>query len=219
MPMFKALKACPDAVVIRPDFAKYVAVGAADPRHDGDAHAAGAAAVDRRGGAGPRRHRGAARRAAGRGAGALRPRRRAAGRRHRLDRAGRQPAAGEDRRRPRQAARLRGDRRGRGRRRCSRRSRCGCCPASAPHWPGSWRPWALPCLASCRRCRSRRPNAGWATTGRPWSPEPAARTHGRVDPARETKSVSAETTFNTDLTDPADLEAHLWRLCEKLASA
>ena len=39
----------------------------------------------------------------------------------------------------------------------------------------------------------------------------------RVDPARETKSVSAETTFNTDLTDPADLERHLWRLCEKLA--
>ena len=27
MPMFKALKACPDAVVIRPDFAKYVAAG------------------------------------------------------------------------------------------------------------------------------------------------------------------------------------------------
>ena len=26
MPMFKALKACPDAVVIRPNFAKYVAV-------------------------------------------------------------------------------------------------------------------------------------------------------------------------------------------------
>src|SRR5919199_4376512 len=26
MPMFKALAACPDAVVIRPDFAKYVAV-------------------------------------------------------------------------------------------------------------------------------------------------------------------------------------------------
>src|SRR5208337_1556168 len=27
MPMFKALKACPDAVVIRPDFSKYSAVG------------------------------------------------------------------------------------------------------------------------------------------------------------------------------------------------
>src|SRR3546814_14648368 len=29
MPMFKALKACPDAVVIRPDMAKYAAVGRA----------------------------------------------------------------------------------------------------------------------------------------------------------------------------------------------
>ena len=32
----------------------------------------------------------------------------------------------------------------------------------------------------------------------------------RVDPGRETKSISAETTFNTDLTRQADLEAHLW---------
>jgi hypothetical protein len=37
------------------------------------------------------------------------------------------------------------------------------------------------------------------------------------DPSRETKSISAEMTFNTDLTHPADLEAHLWRLTEKLA--
>jgi DNA polymerase-4 len=40
----------------------------------------------------------------------------------------------------------------------------------------------------------------------------------RVDPARETKSVSAETTFDSDLTERADLEAYLWRLSEKLAS-
>lgn len=39
----------------------------------------------------------------------------------------------------------------------------------------------------------------------------------RVDPGRETKSVSAETTFDTDLTAIADLERHLWRLSEKLA--
>jgi DNA polymerase IV len=39
----------------------------------------------------------------------------------------------------------------------------------------------------------------------------------RVDPARETKSISAETTFDTDLTAPADLQTHLWRLSEKLA--
>jgi DNA polymerase-4 len=39
----------------------------------------------------------------------------------------------------------------------------------------------------------------------------------RVDPGRETKSISAETTFDTDLTHPVDLERHLWRLAEKLA--
>jgi DNA polymerase-4 len=39
----------------------------------------------------------------------------------------------------------------------------------------------------------------------------------RVDPTRETKSISAETTFNTDLTQVADLQTHLWRLSEKLA--
>jgi DNA polymerase-4 len=37
-----------------------------------------------------------------------------------------------------------------------------------------------------------------------------------VDPARETKSVSAETTFERDLKELDDLERHLWRLCEKL---
>jgi DNA polymerase-4 len=38
-----------------------------------------------------------------------------------------------------------------------------------------------------------------------------------VDPSREAKSVSAEVTFDRDLSDPRDLEQHLWRLCEKLA--
>lgn len=38
-----------------------------------------------------------------------------------------------------------------------------------------------------------------------------------VHPGRETKSVSAETTFAGDLTSVADLERHLWRLAEKLA--
>ncbi len=39
----------------------------------------------------------------------------------------------------------------------------------------------------------------------------------RVDPSREAKSVSAESTFDTNLIAVADLEKHLWRLCEKLA--
>ena len=33
---------------------------------------------------------------------------------------------------------------------------------------------------------------------------------------RDTKSVSAETTFSTDITDPAEIERHLWRMAEKL---
>ncbi len=48
----------------------------------------------------------------------------------------------------------------------------------------------------------------------------AARARGEdrrpVDPGRETKSISAETTFSADLADAASLERHLWQLCEKL---
>jgi len=39
-----------------------------------------------------------------------------------------------------------------------------------------------------------------------------------VDPAREAKSVSAETTFNADLAAIADLERALWPLAEKLSA-
>lgn len=39
----------------------------------------------------------------------------------------------------------------------------------------------------------------------------------RVVPVRETKSISSETTFDTDIADPKALEAVLWRLSEKLA--
>lgn len=34
---------------------------------------------------------------------------------------------------------------------------------------------------------------------------------------RDTKSVSAETTFDTDIADPAEIGRHLWRMSEKLA--
>ncbi len=39
----------------------------------------------------------------------------------------------------------------------------------------------------------------------------------RVDPGRETKSISAETTFDADLSRVEDLERPLWHLSEKLA--
>jgi DNA polymerase-4 len=38
-----------------------------------------------------------------------------------------------------------------------------------------------------------------------------------VDPHQERKSVSAETTFNNDLSDLQSLEDQLWPLCEKVA--
>jgi DNA polymerase-4 len=38
-----------------------------------------------------------------------------------------------------------------------------------------------------------------------------------VNPERETKSISAETTFDRDLATVPELEAPLWRMCEKLA--
>lgn len=38
----------------------------------------------------------------------------------------------------------------------------------------------------------------------------------RVEPRRETKSVSAETTFETDITSPDELDRILWRIAEKL---
>ncbi len=40
----------------------------------------------------------------------------------------------------------------------------------------------------------------------------------RVNPEHDRKGMSAETTFNEDLTSAEDLEAELWPLCEKLAS-
>lgn len=40
----------------------------------------------------------------------------------------------------------------------------------------------------------------------------------RVKPQRETKSVSSETTFNSDIKDPRRLEDILWELCEKVSA-
>ncbi|VAW16633.1 DNA polymerase IV [hydrothermal vent metagenome] len=44
------------------------------------------------------------------------------------------------------------------------------------------------------------------------------RDNRRVTPKRPAKSISAETTFAHDITDPRALEVRLWRLCEQVAS-
>jgi DNA polymerase-4 len=40
----------------------------------------------------------------------------------------------------------------------------------------------------------------------------------RVEPMRETKSISAETTMGTDISALAELEPILWKLCEKVST-
>jgi DNA polymerase IV len=45
-----------------------------------------------------------------------------------------------------------------------------------------------------------------------------ARDARSVNPEHDRRGMSAETTFNTDLTTAEDLEAELWPLCEKVAS-
>lgn len=40
----------------------------------------------------------------------------------------------------------------------------------------------------------------------------------RVTPQRDARSVSAETTFDDDIAEAAALRAHLWRLCERVAT-
>ncbi|NHO32247.1 DNA polymerase IV [Acetobacter fallax] len=56
----------------------------------------------------------------------------------------------------------------------------------------------------------------------PRGPSLAARARGEDDravtPLRPTKSVSAEKTFSTDISNPMILERELWELCEQLAS-
>ncbi len=99
----------------------------ADARYD----AAGRADLDRRGFHGSRRHRAAARHERRQGAGAVFRAGRKGDRHHRLDRARRQQVPGQDRLRPRQAARLRRAGPGRGRRVSSPTSRCSSSTASA----------------------------------------------------------------------------------------
>ncbi len=54
--------------------------------------------------------------------------------------------------------------------------------------------------------------------GPAWFAAPGVRTPASSTLRREAKSVSAETTFDRDLSAVADLwERPLWRLCEKLA--
>ena len=215
MPMFKALKACPDAVVIRPDFAKYVAVSrqvrammerltplvqplsideaALDLAGTEALHAAPPAIVLARFAAAVEREVGITVSVG------LATNRLAA-----------KIAAGRDK--PRgfcvlgaEAAALLAPE--------PVRLLPGVGPALAKRLAamGITRLGHLQALDE-RAARSRLGDDGPALVRRARGEDSRA-----VDPVRETKSISTETTFEADIADRAALERQLWRLAEKLA--
>ncbi|MFT8245650.1 DNA polymerase IV [Roseomonas sp. BN140053] len=215
MPMFKALAACPDAVVLRPDFAKYVAASrqirglmealcplvqplsideaVLDLRGTEALHNAPAAAVLARFALAVEREVGVTVSIG------LAPNRLLA-------------KLAVERNKPRGFAVLGAD-----------------APALLAGEPVTVLPGVGPALA--RRLTER----GFVTLGQlqGLSPREAATRLGEdgpalvarargedsrpVNPDRDTKSISAETTFNTDLSRMEELEEPLWPLCEKLA--
>ena len=130
---------------------------------------------------------------------------RSRGRRDRVDRARAEPAAGEDRRRPQQAARVRGDRRVEARALLAPepvRLLPGIGPALAHRLAAQ----GITLLGHLQALNDREARRRIGEDG----PSLVRRARGedarRIDPERETKSISAETTFATDLTRPA-----IWR--------
>ena len=215
MPMFKALKACPDAVVIRPDFAKYVAAARhirtlmADLTPLVQPLSIDEAVLDLRGtealhGAPPAAVLARFARRVEAEVGVtisvgLAPNRLLA-----------KLAAGRDK--PRGFAVLGAD------------ATQILAPASIRMLPGigpaqERRLHALGFarLADLQALDDRQAFARLGDDG----PSLARRARGeddrRIVPNEAAKSVSAETTFDADLSDPALLEKHLWRMAEKLA--
>ena len=87
---------------------------------------------------------------------------------------------------------------------CWRTNRCDCCPASVRRWPAELAALGITRLGQLQALNDRdarappgRGRAGAGARGR------GARMRARFDPARETKSISAETTFVRDLTSRA----------------
>ena len=183
------------------------------------ADAAGAAAVAGRGLDRPGRHRAAARRAAGADAGPAAGRDRARGRHHRLDRPGRQQVPGQDRLRPRQAARLRGDRRGGGARLPRRRARSRILPGVGPAFAKTLESDGFATVGdlAARRAASDLADRYGAHGLRLCAAGPRPRRPRRRSATRGARAISAETTFNDDLTALPSLEDVLWPLCEKVA--
>ena len=218
MPMFKALKLCPDAVVVRPRLSAYVEAPAQIRELMLGAHAAGGAALARRGLPRPRRHRAAARRPAG---GAARP---AAGRRSRPRSASPSPSASRhnkflakiasDLDKPRGFAVIG---------RAETQAFLARQPVAVIWGVGQAAVRALEAegIRTIADLRARDRKALIRRFGslgdRLWR---LAQGHDArpVSPATALKSISHETTFDEDIAELDALRWHLWSLCEQVSA-
>lgn len=73
-------------------------------------------------------------------------------------------------------------------------------------------------LADIRRAGRKVLEARFGATGARLAALAEGEDHRRVTPDAPVKSVSSETTFETDIADPERLEAHLWVMCETAAA-
>ena len=218
MPMFEAKRRCPQAVVIKPNMAKYVQSRARSaPRHAG-ADAAGRAAVDRRGLSRFDRHRAAARHERGQRAGAFRARRWNATLASRF-RSGCRPTSSSPRSPPTWTSRAASP--------CSAQDEAAAFLAPKPvgfiygvgaRERGQARRRRL---SPDRRPAARREHDLMRRYGeegaRLWRLARGIDTRA-VDPERDTKSISAETTFERDIGEFRPLEQQLWDLTERVSA-
>jgi DNA polymerase-4 len=72
-------------------------------------------------------------------------------------------------------------------------------------------------IGDLQRCPERELAARYGETGEYLSKLSRGVDHRRVTIDREAKSISAETTFETDVADTAELRRRLWPLCERVA--
>ena len=96
-------------------------------------------------------------------------------------------------------------------------SRSAASGAPARHYSAASSPTVSATIGDLRRWTERDLLARYGSIGRRLYRFARAEDDRRVHPSAPAKSLSAETTFASDLHGPAELKARLWPLCERVA--